>query len=52
MTGRRGRRSKQLLDELKEMKRDWKLKGEALDRSVWRTRFGRGCGYVVTETVE
>jgi len=34
MMGRRGRRSKQLLDELKEMKRDWKFKEEALDHSV------------------
>jgi hypothetical protein len=52
ITGRRGRRSNQLLGDLKEMKGDWKLKEEALDRSVWRTRFGRGYGYVVTETVE
>ena len=22
----------------------WKLKEEAADRSVWRTRIGRGCG--------
>jgi len=52
MTGKRGRRSKQLLDGLKEIKGDWKLKEEALDGSVWRTRFGRGCGSVVTESVE
>jgi hypothetical protein len=31
MTGRRGRRRKQLLDDLKEKKRYWKLKQEALD---------------------
>jgi len=24
----------------------WTLKEEALDRTVYRTRFGRGCGYV------
>jgi hypothetical protein len=52
MTGRRGRRSKQLLDGLKEVKRDWKMKEEALDRSVWKTGFGIGYGYVVTDTVE
>jgi hypothetical protein len=41
MTGRRGRRRKQLLDDLKEKTRYWKLKEEALDRTVWRTRFGK-----------
>jgi hypothetical protein len=44
VTGRRGRRRKQLLDDLMETRGYWKLKEEALDRSVWRTRFGRGCG--------
>jgi hypothetical protein len=33
MTGRRGRRRKQLLYDLKEKKRYWKLKEEALDRT-------------------
>jgi hypothetical protein len=47
MTGRRGRRRKQLLDYLKEKRRYWKLKEEALDRTLWRTRFGRGYGPVV-----
>ena len=41
--GRRGKRSKQLLEELKGTRRQWKLKEEALDRSVWRIGFGRGC---------
>jgi hypothetical protein len=40
MTGRRARRRKQLLDDLKESRRYWKLKEEALDRTIWRTRFG------------
>jgi hypothetical protein len=44
MTGRRGRRRKQLLDDLKEKRRYWKLKEEALDRTLWRTSFGRGYG--------
>jgi hypothetical protein len=46
MTGRRGRRRKQLLDDLTEKRRYWKLKEEALDRTLWRTRFGRGYGPV------
>jgi hypothetical protein len=52
MTGRRGRRRKQLLDDLKEKKRYWKLKEEALDRTLRRTRFGRGYGLVVRQTAE
>jgi hypothetical protein len=47
MTGRRGGRRKQLLDDLKENRRYWKLKEEALDRTLWRTRFGRDYGPVV-----
>jgi hypothetical protein len=42
MTERRGTRRKQLLDDLKEKRKYWKLKEEALDRTLWRTRFGRG----------
>jgi hypothetical protein len=42
ITGRQGRRRRQLLDDLKEKRRYWKLKEEALDRILWRTRFGRG----------
>jgi hypothetical protein len=52
MTGRRGRRCKQLLDDLKEKRRYWKLKEEALDCTLWRTRFGRGYGPVVRQTAE
>jgi hypothetical protein len=52
MTGRRGRRRKQLLDDLKEKKRYWKLNEEALDRILWITRFGRGYGPVVRQTAE
>jgi hypothetical protein len=39
---RGGIRRKQLLDILKETGVYWKLKEEALDRPVWRTRFGKG----------
>jgi hypothetical protein len=35
--GRRGRRCKQLLNDLKETRGYWKLKQEALDRTLWRT---------------
>jgi hypothetical protein len=50
MTGRRGRRRKQLLDDLKEKRRCWKLKEETPDRILWITRFGRGYGPVVRQT--
>jgi hypothetical protein len=36
------KRRKQLLGELKERRKCWKLKEEALDCTVWRTGFGRG----------
>jgi hypothetical protein len=52
MTGRRGKRRKQLLDDLKEKTRYWKLKEEALDHTLWRTGFGRGYGPVVRKTTE
>jgi len=44
---RRGRRRKKLLDDLKDSRRYCELKEEALDRTVWRNRFGRGFGPVV-----
>jgi hypothetical protein len=44
ITGSRGRRSKQLLDNLKEKRGYWKFKEEALDRTVWRTCVGRVFG--------
>jgi hypothetical protein len=52
MTETRGRRRKQLLDDLKEKRRYWKLEEETLDRTLWRTRFGRGNGRVVRQTTE
>jgi hypothetical protein len=45
--GRRGRRRIKLLDELKERRGYSLLKEEALDRTMWRARFGRGFGPVV-----
>jgi hypothetical protein len=50
VTGRRGRRHKQLLDNLKERRAFSKFKKEVLDHGLWRTRFGRGCGPVVGQT--
>jgi hypothetical protein len=47
--GRRGRRCKQLLNVLKEIKGYWELKEEALDRTLWRTRFGRSYGPVLRQ---
>jgi len=44
VTGGRGRRRKKLLDELKERRGYYHLKEEALDRTMWRTGFGRGFG--------
>jgi hypothetical protein len=51
-TERRRRRRKKLLDDLEEKRGCWKLKEEALYRSLWRTRSGRGCESVVTWTAE
>jgi hypothetical protein len=50
--GRQGRRSKQLLDELKETIRYCKLKLEELDHTLWRTRFGSDYDPVVKEITE
>jgi hypothetical protein len=46
VTGRRGRRRKKLLDYLKERRGYSHLKEDALDRTMWRARFGRGFGHV------
>ena len=42
VTRRRGKRRKKLLDDLKDRRGYYQLKEEALDRTVWRNRFGRG----------
>jgi hypothetical protein len=48
VTGRRGRRGRKLLDE-----RGYShLKEEALDRTIWRARFGRGFGPVGRQTAK
>jgi hypothetical protein len=52
VTGRQKRRCKQLLDDFKETTGYWKLKEDAIDCTLWRTRFGWGYGLVVTQTTE
>ena len=52
VTRRRGRRRKKLLDDLKDRREYSHLKEEALDRTMWRNRFGRGFGPVVRQTTE
>src|SRR5215475_2649266 len=52
VTRRRGRRRKKLLDDLKDRRGYSHLKEEALDRTMWRNRFGRGVGFVVRQITE
>jgi hypothetical protein len=52
VTGRRGRRRKNLLDDLKKRRGYCHLKKEALDLTIWRAGFGRGFGPVVRQTAE
>jgi hypothetical protein len=52
VTGRRGRRRRKLLDDLKERTGYSHLKEDALDRTMCRDRFGRGFGPVVRQTTE
>ena len=47
-----GRRCKKLLDDLKDRRRYSLLKEEALDRTMWRHRFGGGFGPVVRQNNE
>jgi hypothetical protein len=50
VTERRERRRRKLLDDLKERRGYSHLKEEALDRTMWRARFGSGFGPVVRQT--
>ena len=50
VTAGRGRRRKQILDNIKETSTYRKLKEEAPDHTLWRTGFGRGYGAVVRQT--
>jgi hypothetical protein len=48
-TRRRGRRRKKLLDDLMNRRGYSHLKEEALDRTMWRNRFGGGFGTFVRQ---
>jgi hypothetical protein len=52
VTGRRGRRHRELLDGLKGRRGYTHLKEEALDRTMWRAGFGRGFGHFVRQTAK
>jgi len=52
VTGRRGGRRSKLLDDLKERRGYSHLNEEALDRTMWRARFGIGFGPVVRQTTK
>ena len=52
VTDRRGRRCKQVLYGIKERRGYYKLKEEPLDRTVWRTRFGRDYVPDVRQTIK
>ena len=49
VTRRQGRRRKKLLDDLKDRRGCSHLEEEALDRNMWRERFGRGFEHVVRQ---
>ena len=50
VTGRRGRRRRNLLDDLKDRRGYYHLKEEALDRIMWRNRFGGSSEHVRQKT--
>jgi hypothetical protein len=52
VTGRQGRRRRKLLDDFKERRGYSHLKEEAVDRTIWRARFGRGFGPVIRQTTK
>jgi len=52
VTGRRGRRRRKLLGDLKERRGYCHLREEALDCTMWTGRFGRGFGPDVRQTTE
>ena len=52
-TERFSRRHEQLLDDLKKKRRYWDLKEDAIDRTLWRLRFGTGYGlYLLTYSMD
>jgi hypothetical protein len=52
VTGKRGGKHRKLPDDLKGRRGYSHLNEEALDRTMWRARFGRGFGPVVRQTTK
>ena len=52
VTGRRGRRRRKLLDNLKERRGYSHLKEEVADRAMWTARFGRDYRPVVKQIIK
>ena len=52
VTRRQGRRRKKLLNDLKDRRGYCELKEEALDRTMWRNRFARGFGPVISQITD
>ena len=52
VTRRGGSRRRKLLDDVKDRRGHCHLKEEALDRTMWRNRFGGGFGPVVRQNTE
>ena len=52
MEAGRERRRRLLLEQFQDARGYWKLKKEAVDRTVLVTGFGRGCGSVVRQTAD
>jgi hypothetical protein len=52
VTGKQGRRHRNLLDDLKERRGYSHFKEEALDCTMWRARVGRSFGPVVRQTTK
>ena len=52
VTRRQARRRKKLLDDLKDRRGYSHLKEEALDRTMWRNRFGGGFGSVIRQNTK
>jgi hypothetical protein len=52
VTRRRGIGGRKLLDDLKDRRGYSHLKEEALDRTMWRNRFGGGFETVISQNTE
>jgi hypothetical protein len=52
VTGRRERRCRKLMDDLKERRGYSHLKEEALECTMWRARSGRSFGPVMRQTAK